>query len=420
MSTLYGWLFDTYPSQQGMTVWLLDNDGRSHALRDSFTPRFYVRGPQEELRAVCEMLRARRAAVDLRRTQRKDLFLDREIDVLEVAVRAPNTFQRLFRQVAAFRPKLTYYDTDIPLPQRYVLARDIFPLAYCVVEHVEGRIHSIKALDSAWEIDYRLPPLRVVTMRLDGELRNPARGHRGNLLVEVEGKEYVFKRERSRELVLGVRHILEHYDPDLLLTAYGDNYLLPRLLELARHYGIPLSLNRDRSRQVRHKPGRSYFSYGRMMYIGEQHLLFGRWHLDRQNAFLADDYGLDGTLEIARITGLPVQTVNRVSTGTGISADGLITGVAQQLIDRWTVAPSSGEGLILAAGNEFSDVTLANLQDMQGNLPEYAEMRPEWFCHKRVWSVMLMRIALASGGVPAAEILMGGEKRILGDPVVIT
>lgn len=335
MSTLYGWLFDTYPSQQGMTVWLLDNDGRSHALRDSFTPRFYVRGPQEELRAVCEMLRARRAAVDLRRTQRKDLFLDREIDVLEVAVRAPNTFQRLFRQVAAFRPKLTYYDTDIPLPQRYVLARDIFPLAYCVVEHVEGRIHSIKALDSAWEIDYRLPPLRVVTMRLDGELRNPARGHRGNLLVEVEGKEYVFKRERSRELVLGVRHILEHYDPDLLLTAYGDNYLLPRLLELARYYGIPLSLNRDRSRQVRHKPGRSYFSYGRMMYIGEQHLLFGRWHLDRQNAFLADDYGLDGTLEIARITGLPVQTVNRVSTGTGISAMQVATALRRGVLVPW-------------------------------------------------------------------------------------
>lgn len=107
-------------------------------------------------------------------------------------------------------------------------------------------------------------------------------------------------------------------------------------------------------------------------------------------------------------------------TGDGTSTFGTIVGVAQQLIDRWTVAPSSGEGLILAAGNEFSDVTLGNLQDMQGNLPEYAEMRPQWFCHKRVWSVMLMRIALASGGVPAAEILMGGEKRILGDPVVIT
>src|SRR3972149_2521584 len=159
MPTLYAWLFDAYPSADGMTVWFLDGDGRAHALHD-----------------LCRMLRSRGAPVELRRTERTDLFLDRPLEVLEVGVRIPASLPRLLRQAADFRPRLTYYDADIPLPQRYVLARAAFPLAYCAVEHVGDHVRQIEALDSPWELDYRLPPLRVMTMRLSGEPPNPARG----------------------------------------------------------------------------------------------------------------------------------------------------------------------------------------------------------------------------------------------------
>jgi DNA polymerase-2 len=335
VTTLYGWLFDVYPSGDGVTVWLIDSQGRPHALRDRLTPVFYARGPREDLRAVCQMLRAQRARVDLRRTERHDLFLDRQVEVLQVGVPIPVRFPALFRQTADFRPSLTYYDADIPLPQRYALSRRVFPLAHCAVEHEDGQICQIEALDSPWEAEYRLPPLRLMTLRLSGELADPARGHRGDLLVEVDGRQFGFKREHSHQIVLGLARLLEQYDPDLLITAYGDSYILPRLLDLARRYQIPLPLNRDPSLTVAHKPAHSYFSYGRVVFRNEQHLLFGRWHIDRQNAFLADDYGLDGTLEIARLTGLPVQTVARVSTGTGISAMEVNTAVRHGILVPW-------------------------------------------------------------------------------------
>jgi DNA polymerase-2 len=335
MTTLFGWLFDVYPADTGVTVWLIDSQGRSHALHDHLTSAFYARGPHQELRTVCQMLQARRAPVGFRRTERRDLFLDREVEVLEVDVHIPALFPALLRQVADFRPSLTYYDADIPLPQRYALARNVFPLAYCSVEHEAGQIRQIEALDTPWEVEYRLPPLKVLTLRLAGEPEDPARGHRGDLLVEVDGREHVFKRERSRQLVLGLAHLLQQHDPDLLVTAYGDSFILPRLLELSRRYRIPLPLNRDPRLEVAHKPARSYFSYGRVIFRDEQHLLFGRWHIDRQNAFLADDYGLDGTLEIARLTGLPVQTVARVSTGTGISAMEVNTAVRRGVLVPW-------------------------------------------------------------------------------------
>ena len=125
MPSFSGWLFDVYPSGDGMMVWLIDDQGQPHALRDTFVPSFYARGPRGELRAVCQMLRRRRAPVTLRRTERLDLFLDRPVEVLEIGVRVPGLLPRLFRQTANYRPHLTYYNVDIPLPQRYALARGV-------------------------------------------------------------------------------------------------------------------------------------------------------------------------------------------------------------------------------------------------------------------------------------------------------
>jgi DNA polymerase-2 len=380
-----------------MTLWLLDEAGRMHTLHDDgFTPCFYVRGPEDELAALTGWLRPRRDVV-LRRTSRRDLFLDRELEVLEIGVRPPARLPAVLHAAAEAFPNLVYYDADIPLPQRYVLSRGIFPVALCQVEYDDDhRLRTIATLDTPWEIDYRLPPLRAMSLYLvnrhgevvagdrasypggdrasypggdpaalagelngrprgetrpaeepavtpieadgqprgdrgsDSAARNPSHAPRGtrqahaDLVVEVDGRQHVFPRRHGRRLLLGVRHLLERHDPDLIVTAFGDSYLLPRLLHLAQHYRIPLPLNRDPHQAVGHKAARSYFSYGRIIFRDEQHLLFGRWHIDHRNAFLSDDYGLDGTIEIARL-----------STGTGISAMQVATAWRRGVLVPW-------------------------------------------------------------------------------------
>jgi DNA polymerase-2 len=57
-----------------------------------------------------------------------------------------------------------------------------------------------------------------------------------------------------------------------------------------------------------------------VVYRGRQIHLFGRWHIDRWNAMMFGQYGLEGVLEQARVTGLPVQEVARKSPGAGITA----------------------------------------------------------------------------------------------------
>ncbi len=387
VQTRFGWLFDVYPQGDGMRIWLIDPDGHHHALHDRFAPSFYVHGPRHELREVCELLRRQHAPVDLARDEQTDLFLDRAIEVLKVSVRVPDRLARLFRQVADFRPDLTYYNADIPLPQRYVLARGVFPLAYCAVDVEGDRIRHIEALDTPYEIDYSLPQLRTMVLQLDGDSRDPSRGHRGDLMVEIEGERLCFPRARSRQLVLGIRHLLEHYDPDVLISTYGDNYILPRLLDLSQHYGIPLPLNREPARRVQRKSASSYFSYGRVVFRNEQHLLFGRWHMDRQNAFLANDYGLDGILEISRLCGLPPQTVARVSTGTGISAMQVATALRRGVLVPWQKRQpetlKSGLELLAADKGGLVYTPIAGLHEHVAEL-DFTAMYPSIMVHFNV------------------------------------
>ncbi len=153
--------------------------------------------------------------------------------------------------------------------------------------------------------------------------------------VAFERGEYNLSLEPARALMIGLRAILQRHDPDLLVTAWGDTWLLPELLRLAEETGLSLPLNRDPSRPPEHRKERSYFSYGQVIHQGRQVHLFGRWHIDRYNAMLFHDYGMEGIFELARVTALPVQTVARVSPGSGISAMQMLTALRQGILVPW-------------------------------------------------------------------------------------
>jgi DNA polymerase-2 len=129
--------------------------------------------------------------------------------------------------------------------------------------------------------------------------------------------------------------LLRRHDPDLLLTGWGDSWLLSYLLQLAGDRDIPLPLNREARWDVIRRPQRSYFSYGQVIYRGPQVRLFGRWHIDACNAVMFRDYGLEGVLEMSRVTGLSVQRAARVSPGTGISAMQITTALRQEILIPW-------------------------------------------------------------------------------------
>ena len=93
-----------------------------------------------------------------------------------------------------------------------------------------------------------------------------------------------------------------------------------------------MPFNRDPDGKINYRKERSYFAYNQVIYRGGQVHLAGRLHLDIHNTVMYGDYGIDGVLEMARVTSLPIQTVARVSPGTGISAMQIVKALENKIL----------------------------------------------------------------------------------------
>jgi len=318
-----------------MTLWLIPADGSRKRLRlidRSFRPSFYAYGPEPRLRRLARALVAR-ARVTCTLTRREDIWEGRELSVLRIAVHHPTQFAALARFVCRFDPGLRLYNSDLMLPPMYCWEKNVFPLAKVEVEigtsatastSREARppeIRAIECRDDEWAIDYELPPLRIMQMRLEGLGRvDPKHGRRGKLEVAVDG-DWLELDDALEPVAVGFERLLRTHDPDLIVTEWGDSTLFPGLLRQAPRHRLELSLNRDPAYggTVQRSRARSYISYGRILFKGSTTTLFGRLHVDTQNSFIADQCDLDGLWELVRVTKLPVQYSARTTTGTGIS-----------------------------------------------------------------------------------------------------
>jgi HK97 family phage major capsid protein len=108
--------------------------------------------------------------------------------------------------------------------------------------------------------------------------------------------------------------------------------------------------------------------------------------------------------------------------GTGISTYGKITGVIPALqTAAGSPTTTSAGGVIVGAGNLFSELTLANFHSVVGILPQYADTPNTcWVVHKLVWSTVMQRLAFAQGGVTTNEVQGGGRYEFLGYPVKVS
>ncbi len=332
-----GWLLDVYPDPQGGCVlWLLADDGRRLRLEQAFPATFYAAGSDSRLRAFDRYIAAQPAKARTAYTCRRDLFQegDGNLTVLAVEVEQPSEQPRLFGRAARAFPDLTYYDADLPFNLRHAAVFGSFPLCRCRVSAGSaGQVSELEVLDLPWDIEADPPPLRILHIEPDVDPRHATPAF---LRVRFGAGERCLALRPERPMLAALASILDRHDPDFIVSAWGDGWLLPRLLELSRKWRVPLALNRDpRRSDVSIHRERSYFSYGQIIHRDQQAHLFGRVHVDVHNAMLYHDYGLEGIFELARVTGLPLQTVARTSPGSGVSAMEMVTALRQGILVPW-------------------------------------------------------------------------------------
>jgi len=331
---LRGWLLDLYDDpEDGLRLWFITEEEKRVCLHQSMEVVFYASGTNEELRSLWVTLKRYPTVVSLQRETRRDAFLPDPITVLKAVVDSPLHQARLFREIVQRYPHLTYYDADLSSNIRHSARYGTFPMAFCEVEYdAEGSITFLRVLNSRWDLAPVHPVFRTLTLEPDCD---PGRGEPSALQLQCGRRKQTIPLVPARNLLLKLNQVLDQMDPDFLLTQWGDTWLIPTLLELAKREDVRLSLNRDEQKEVAWQKEMSYFSYGQIIYRPEEAHLFGRCHIDQRSAMMWRDYGFDGVLESARVTTLPIENAARVSPGSGISAMQMLTALEQNILVPW-------------------------------------------------------------------------------------
>ena len=320
MKKYVGWLFDVYAHPtMGCVLWLIGEDGRPYCFHQDFEIVFFARGPFQRLHDLGRYLRTKypRQEVKLERVTKEDLF-DGAQEVMSIGVPDLAIHKKLFQDISSEYSDLIFYDTDVPLSVRYAAAHDVFMMARCeALAESDGRLTHIRALETPYELNPKLPRLKVLNLRPDVD---PAHTSPQYLIAKF-GKSYLRTPfDKPVELMNLLNSILSSFDPDVIQTHFGDVWLFPYLQELSKKTGVPFNPNRDSSMPVLRRKETSFFNYGHAHYRAPQTHLRGRWHIDVKNCMLYNQYQLIGAIEQTRLGSLPLQEVARRSPGASIAS----------------------------------------------------------------------------------------------------
>ncbi|MCA1812555.1 MAG: hypothetical protein LC624_01230, partial [Halobacteriales archaeon] len=246
--------------------------------------------------------------------ERHRLGLDRHrSDVLRVDVPRCAQFRRLVQQVdrlGGFR-EYDLYDADLRFSHQFLLAHRTFPLA-----RTDGQ--SLAPRDGQWDQEYALPPLRAaeLVVEVDAPPGMPPAEQHAVRAASLDGQRF---EGDERSVLRSLQRALDRQDPDVLVTHGGDRFVLRYLRHRAAQHRTKLQLGRLPDPEEPAKKERSFWTYGRLRYRPQSEVLRGRIHLDSEASFFHAEAGLDGLVDLARISSVPIQELARLEAGTAVT-----------------------------------------------------------------------------------------------------
>ena len=331
-----GWLLDVYPLHDRMILWVRTAEGKLLRFEDPYRFPIYAAGNRRILENLGEGAVRKGFAAGHSWGRKVEFWSGEEIEVLALEVSDYDRLPALLRKLPTLEDTVSFFNCDIPLAQYYLYIREIFPMGRCAVEHEGNRVRNIRPLESPWELEYAAPDLSVMELSVEGSHLLPL-GQGNALAVRCGGKTLVFEPGSQEDLLRELALLLRRHDPDLILSDHGDSFIIPSLLRLSHKWRIPLPLDREpapiRRAIVNH--GRSYFTYGQIVYNAPDYPCFGRLHIDRENSFFYSATGFEGIIEAARLAKMPVQRLARRGSGTAISSMQLDRAVQDRILVPW-------------------------------------------------------------------------------------
>ena len=322
-----------------MVLWFITAAGERLRLEDDFPYCLYLGGPQARLQSLARALGQRGWLRRAYPSRGRDLWTGREIPVVALEVKAYGFLPRVRQWLGTLPAEVACYNCDLDIAADYLYSRRYWPCAWYEVEAEDGRLLHLEPLEDPFAVEFSVPPLATLTLSLTRDPLIPL-GAGNGLAVGWEGRTLELEAPDKPGLVRELARWLKRADPDLVLSDWGDEEIIPTLWRWSREYGeslCPWTGKRTRP------PGglaaaAAIFPTAASSTRDRRPPFAGRWHLDRRNSFYYRESGLMGLIQIARIGQMPLQQAARSSPGTLITSMQLARAVADGILIPWRKA----------------------------------------------------------------------------------
>ncbi|MBD3229899.1 MAG: hypothetical protein GF329_17080 [Candidatus Lokiarchaeota archaeon] len=326
-----GWILDINFEANSIVVWIKDHD-KVIKKYYPYNPSFYVSTRTLNLQKLERSLEKHPHIISIGQERKYVNIRDHhKSPVLKITVDKLYNLHWVLKDIEKIG-NLKYYNIDIPHIRKWLYHNELYPTAKV---KFEGRaLPKIVDGDSRRSIYYELPEFNSI--QLDVEVQKTSIRPR----IDDKIKSITIKLERDKifldeaeggdeaELLLQMSRTIKDLDPDIIYTTNGDAFLFPYLIARGSYHGIldKMSISRDhypfkKSLRCLQSNG-SYQSYGITYYRSPlQYFLHGRLHIDGAMGTRAFPWqGLDGIIEVARVSMVPIQKVARITIGQAMTS----------------------------------------------------------------------------------------------------
>ena len=334
-----GWILDAYPDRMSdrMTVWLKHSDGSATRHLLDWSATIHVHSSGENLKFLEEMLSrpSYRYMHGGLITRRESHYIEHGSsalrEVLAIRIGRAKDIGKIANSILSIGSWKDFeiFSVDPRPAQRFLHEMGVRPFSRVLIDG--GKICALGS-DSMDSQD--LPPLRKASLLVD--CRDPLGKRTASGSIEwVEIKDLGDGHSKSEERAIRVssrdfshsvefiQSISEHIvriDPDILVTDKGDSIDFPALLSEALSEKIDLRFGREGGKVDRRRGAVTNWSYGELLRSEAYHAIDGRAHVDFGHSFIAKEGGIEGLIEVSRMSGIPLQDLSRLSPGSAISA----------------------------------------------------------------------------------------------------
>ncbi len=328
-----GWLFDVYPLDDKIILWIKNK--KIYRLEKQWTPCLYVASDRYKL----DKLRKNPKIISLVKNYEWVNKIEKVSDieeskVLKFTVKKSSDLIRLGKTIEKLDKFGVYrlYNVDVPPAQSFMYENNLFPLGKYNIQDTWMPQSDIT------ETNYTLPVFTKINLQVNVK---PTRKipKFSDKIQSIQINDVTIQSESEMQMILDCVTMIKDIDPDFILTQKGDSWDFPYLAYRAGKNKISEKLVLGRENiplKMPKRNGTSYYSYGQIHFKPTSAQLQGRIHIDRSNAFLWEaEQSLQAIFEIARTCRLPIQTAARASIGKCMSSVQFYNATKRNLLIPW-------------------------------------------------------------------------------------